>query len=278
MSSATTHSSAAPTPPFPDSPRPIPTLDQLQEMTAVPEERVVIADVDWAFYQQLVDSIPAGVNIHADYDGKDVEIMSLGPFHDGVKTRLGRFVELTSEELEVSCTGLGSTTWKRPEVVRGVEADECYYFSPQKLAAVAEAMARLSDNVAEYPNPDLALEVNISPSKIDRPGIYAALRVAEIWRYDGKRRPIAIERLADDGTYRPAEESAFLPVRPDEIGRWVLSEDSRDGSRWARQLASGPELSWLRAYRGESATAPTGHRMSPFDSYCNSDRHRDSAR
>ena len=120
-----------------------------------------------------------------DYDGNDLEIMSLSPFHDGIKKRLGRFVELTGEELEVPCTGLGSTTWMRPEVARGIKADECYYFAPEKLVAAAEAMTRMSSDVAEYPNPDLALEVDLSPSKIDRPGIYAALRVAEVWRFDG---------------------------------------------------------------------------------------------
>jgi len=32
-------------------------------------------------------------------------------------------------------------------------------------------------NVADYPNPDLAIEVEISLSLIDRPAIYAALSV-----------------------------------------------------------------------------------------------------
>ncbi len=229
--------------PSPDvPPRAIPTLDELYAWTSVPEERVVIQDVDWSFYEQLVDSIPEGVNIHVDYDGKDLEIMSLSPFHDGIKKRLGRFVELTGEELEVPCTGLGSTTWKRPEVARGIEADECYYFASEKLAAAAEAMTRMSRDVAEYPNPDLALEVDLSPSKIDRPGIYATLRVAEVWRFDGERREIIIERLADDGAYHPIEGSAFLPVKAEEVGRWVLKEDFRDGSAWARRLRA-----WVRA-------------------------------
>ena len=33
------------------------------------------------------------------------------------------------------------------------------------------------------PNPDLAIEVDISPPKVDRPGIYAALKVMEVWRF-----------------------------------------------------------------------------------------------
>ena len=73
-------------------------MEDLYQMTSKPDERVVIRSVDWAFYEQLVDSIPEGANIHVDYDGKDVEIMSPSPLHDGVKTLLDRFVELTAEE------------------------------------------------------------------------------------------------------------------------------------------------------------------------------------
>jgi hypothetical protein len=129
--------------------RSVPSLDELRAWTHEPDRRVVIPAVDWSFYEQLVNSIPEGVNIHADYDGKDIEIMALGPFHDGVKKRLGRFVELTAEELEVPCTGFGSTTWKRPEVSSGVEADDCYYSLPEKLEIAAAAMMRSSTNVAE---------------------------------------------------------------------------------------------------------------------------------
>ncbi len=101
---------------------------------------------------------------------------------------------------------------------------------------IAEAVARWSEDVADYPDPDLDIEVDVSPSKIDRPGIYAALSLAEVWRYDGKHRGIVIERLTVDGIYQPAEESGFLPIRAEEVSRWVLGEDSRDGSQWARRL------------------------------------------
>ena len=76
---------ASPTPKVPRQA----TLDELYAMTSVPEHREVIRGVNWAFYEQLVDSIPEGVDIHADYDGKDVEVMALSPFHDGIKKRMG---------------------------------------------------------------------------------------------------------------------------------------------------------------------------------------------
>ena len=240
MSSATTESSGGPPARVSIPPGAVPSLEALQAMTSEPDHRAVIRGVDWAFYEQLVDSIPEGANLHADFDGRDLEIMSLSPLHDGIKKRLGRSVELIAEELEVPCTGLGQTTWKRPELARGLESDECYYFSREKLAAVSEAMRRMSSDVAEYPNPDLAIEVDLSPSKIDRPGIYAALGVVEVWRFDDRR--IVIERLGRDASYQAVEGSAFLPVRAEEIGRWVLDEDNGDGSLWARRLRA-----WARA-------------------------------
>src|SRR5271166_2925636 len=129
MSSATTHPPLVPFPPDSTSPRPVPSLEKLYEMTSVPDERVVIPSVDWAFYEQLVDSIPEGANIHVDYDGKDLEIMALGPFHDGTKGLLGRVVGLVAEECAIPMKSSGQTTWKRPEVVRGLEADESYFFA-----------------------------------------------------------------------------------------------------------------------------------------------------
>ena len=37
-----------------------PYLDQLYQMTSVPDQRVVIQGVDWGFYEQLVDAIRGG--------------------------------------------------------------------------------------------------------------------------------------------------------------------------------------------------------------------------
>ena len=97
MSSVTTPSSMTPSPSPDVTPRSIPTLDELYEWTSEPDHRVVIRGVNWAFYERLVDSIPEGVNIHVDYDGKDLEIMVLGPFHDGGKKLLGQLVEAIAQ-------------------------------------------------------------------------------------------------------------------------------------------------------------------------------------
>ena len=113
-----------------------------------------------------------------------------------------------------------------PRSLAGWRPIECYYFLPEKLAAGRRGLERGSEDIADYPNPDLAIEVDISPPQVDRAGIYAALRVAEIWRLDGDR--VIIERLTPEGTYEAVDASGFLPVRAEEIRRWIIEEDRRD--------------------------------------------------
>ena len=45
-----------------------------------------------------------------------------------------------------------------------------------------------------------------------------------------------IERLTPGGTYEPVEASGFLPLRAEEIRRWIVEEDTTDESAWARRL------------------------------------------
>jgi Uma2 family endonuclease len=236
MSTATTPPTTAVPSPL-EVPGPVtrvPSLDELYRLTAVPDRRVVYRGVDWAFYEQLVESIPEASHIQVDYDGKDLEVMGKGLKHEDSNHLLGRFIDTLTEELGIAFKGLAETTWKRPKLARGLESDQCYYFLPEKLAQYAAARERDSDDIDDYPNPDLAVEVDISRPQVDRAGIYAALRVAEVWRLEGDQ--LIIERLTPEGTYTTVESSGFLPVRAEEVRRWIVEEDSSDETAWARRL------------------------------------------
>ena len=230
-------------PPTPLASRPRRLLDGFP-----PDTRIIVPDVTWDDYERFVDSIGEGENCRVAFDGKDIEIMTLGPRHDTLRERLSAFVNLVADGLAIDLEALGSTTWMRPEVNRGLESDLCYYFDPEKLAVHAAAMERKSNDVADYPNPDLAIEVDLSPSKIDRPGIYAALRVPEIWRF--RDDAVSIEQLTS-GEYLAAAASRFLHVRAEDVTRWLLVEKSRPRVDWTRRLRE-----WVR---GElAARAPVG--------------------
>jgi Uma2 family endonuclease len=203
------------------------------------ERRILIRGLSWDLYDRLSDEIGEGQHIRLAFDGRNLEIMTTGVLHEDFKDLLGRLVNNVTTELDIPCNGGGQTTWKRPEILRGLESDQCYYFTPEKMAAVAEARARKSNAVADYPNPDLAIEVDISPPELDRAGIYAALKVAEVWRFDGES--LAIMHLQSDGRYTAVESSQFLPISPDEILRWVAKEDATNKSSWERRLRA-----WIR--------------------------------
>jgi Uma2 family endonuclease len=106
--------------------------------------------------------------------------MTKGREHELFREIFSRFINAVTFEWRIPCRGAGETTWKRPEIARGLEADLCYYLEPEKREADVRSLARKAKSIADYPNPDLAIEIDLSPSQVDRPGIYAALGVSEL--------------------------------------------------------------------------------------------------
>ena len=127
------------------------------------------------------------------------------------------FIATIATELGIEHQQVGSTTWKRKSVKHGVDSDLCYYFDHAKLATFTEAFRGDKTRTGEYPNPDLAIEIDISRSKIDRPGI-TTLKVPELWRFH--KEQFSIKHLRPGRTYPPAEPEPFpWPMRPDDITR-----------------------------------------------------------
>jgi Uma2 family endonuclease len=208
--------------------------------TSTSEQRITIRGISWDLYDRLSDAIGEDQHVRLTYDGKNLEIMTIGYRHEGLKGLIGRLVNAVTVELDITCTDGGQTTWKRPEIERALEADDCYFFEPDKMTLIAKSRARKSNDVADYPNPDLAIEIDLSHSEVDRPGIYAALRVAEVWRFDGET--LTFEQLQEDGSYSLVKTSRFLPIRPEEVTRWITDDDVVDKTAWERRLRA-----WIRA-------------------------------
>lgn len=200
------------------------------------EQRIALRGVSWATYQKLVEEIGDRRTVLFAYNRGVLELMSPGSIHEDYKVLLRRLIEVVSEELDIPCKGMGSTKWDHEEAERGVEADECYMLTAVKVAASRHRSPRSSD----YPFPDLAVEIDMRRSAVDRAEIYATMGVPEVWRFDGLS--LRIDRLREDGAYEPAVESRFLPIPPAEVARWVLRDDVGDQNAWARQLRD-----WVRA-------------------------------
>ena len=203
------------------------------------ELRLRFAGVGFDVYERLIRATPERTAIRMAYDGRNLEIMVTGPVHDDHGWFLDRFINVVARAAGVRRRALGKTTWIRPEIERGIEADQCYVFDPAKLAAVGELLARKENDVAGYPNPDLAVEVDISRPQVDRPAIYAALEVPELWTFDGKT--VTIAQLSG-GQYIATERSRWIPVTAADATRWLVAEDTDDPDAWEDRLRAWAEL------------------------------------
>jgi Uma2 family endonuclease len=208
----------------------------LQEVCPGAETRILIPNMTWDQYATFAGWLPDSSRIRVAYDGRDMELMVVSPNHDDFAELLDTFFKAVADGLGIRYKPQRTTTWIRPEVQRGLEADCCYYLLPAKIETALTALkARLKD-VAHYPNPDLAIEVDISPPQADRQAIYAALRVTELWIFDGA--VLSIKRLGDDQRYHAVEASGFLPIRPADVEHWLLHEDRSDQGAWSQRIRS----------------------------------------
>jgi Uma2 family endonuclease len=203
------------------------------------ETRILVPNASWTLYESFVMKLPERSPIRTAFDGRDMEIMVKGGVHDHFAELLGLFVMAVAGQLGIRIKPQGETTWIRPEIERGIEADKCYYLDPAKIASALAAISRRVNDVAAYPNPDLAIEIDISVPKADRASIYAALGVAELWIFDGET--LTIKRLDEQGRYQPVEQSGFLRVRADQVPRWLTAEDLSDYGTWTRRVREWAE-------------------------------------
>jgi Uma2 family endonuclease len=202
-------------------------------------ERYVVKDASWDLYDILSEATGEYRGLRFAFDGEDLEIMTVGPLHDWLTETFRTFIAILAAGLNIEYFALGQTTWRRPEVRRGIQADLCFYFDYEKIATARAAIARKSNDVADYPNPDLAVEIDLSEPKVDRSGIYEALKVPEVWKYrDGI---VTVEHLGPDGKYLQAENSLHLRLTVAEINQWITSENPASSVTWAQRLETWVE-------------------------------------
>jgi Uma2 family endonuclease len=202
---------------------------------AIPtEQRLRLSYIPWEAYVAFTD-ILGDRPIRVTYDRGEMEILSPSNRHENRKRILGRLIEALTEELDIDIASGGSTTYRREVLERGLEPDESYWIEHEPIVR-----GRQDIDLDKDPPPDLALEIEISRGALDRMSIYAALRVPEVWRWDGKK--LTVNVLTSRGTYRRSERSRAFPFLPlSEFARFLdptnLSETQllRSFRAWVRK-------------------------------------------
>jgi Uma2 family endonuclease len=174
-------------------------------------QSLLLEGVDWQTYSRLLKVFSERPRIRLTYDRGRLEIMSPLLRHDNDSRFLFRLVEALTEELELPLLTGGATTLRRRLQQRGAEPGECFWIA---------SADRLTDNerldLRRDPPPDLAVEVDVTSSSINRMPIYAALGVPEVWRLVGDELTFHIRNSR--GRYRRAAHSRSFPqVAPTDL-------------------------------------------------------------
>lgn len=183
--------------------------------------RVVMYGVSWTAYEQLLDLLQEQ-HVRVAYDRGRLEIMSPTSRHERLKSLLARCVAGISSEFAIPILSVGSATFRREGISRGVEADEWFYVA-------SEPAVRGKDDIDLEidPPPDLAIEVDITSTVDARLPIYWALQVTEMWVWRAGVMRFLLRNGDEANRYDESPTSLAFPFLKSSLFTQILQERHR---------------------------------------------------
>src|SRR5215510_2103521 len=174
-----------------------------------PERLVILDGVSWETYERLITEHGEKGGTRFTFNEGVLEIMVLSSRHERPNRTLAMLVEVLAEEFNINVERLGSTTFRRADLLKGFEPDSCFYIQHTDAVAGKEEIDLTVD-----PPPDLTIQVDITRESLERFPIFAAVGILEAWRFDGAK--VTFFQL-ETGHYREVENSAAFPALTSEI-------------------------------------------------------------
>ena len=203
-------------------------------MLSPPSQSMLLEDVDWPTYSRLLRVFADRCSVRLTYDRGRLEIMSPRREHEIDNKLLDRFVFILAEELGVEINSGGSTTYRSRRRRRGLEADNSYW-----IANEPKVRGKRRIDLKVDPPPDLAIEVDLTNSCLDRLSIYAKLKVPEVWRLSGNSLAFLI--LGEEGDYSEGASVAFPYLKPEDLLRFLALYEQTGEIALVRQFRA-----WVR--------------------------------
>ena len=174
---------------------------QLRQLVVYPGQRIQMQEVNWDEFEAILVELEDKRACRIAYSDGVLEIRMPLPEYEVAKELIGDMVKILLEELNIDNECFGSTTFKRQDVAKGIEPDQCFYIENHE-AMIGKRRIDLTVD----PPPDLAIEVDVtSKTGLDA---YLALGVPELWRFEDRRLRIS---LLQDGQYQEASSSVHFP-------------------------------------------------------------------
>lgn len=211
----------------------------------VVRDRLFLDNVDWPTYTRLLRIFADRPAYRLTYDRGRLEIMSPLPEHDIDADFLGCLARALTDELGLPIKGGGSTTLRRRRRQRGLEPDRCYWIANEPAVRGKRTLDLRID-----PPPDLAIEVDVTSSSLDRMGIYAVLGVPEVWRLDA--RTLTFHALGANRKYAIVSHGLSFPmVTPTDLMNFLALCAGQDENSVIRQFRV-----WVRQQGQAGGTMP----------------------
>ncbi len=198
-------------------------------------QHLVLDDVSWEFYERLLKEI-GDRHLFVTYDEGNLEVTSPLPKHELWSHWISRLIELMCTDREIPVASLGSTTFRSRPRRKGLEPDKCFY-----VQHFQEGMELDGEfDPAVHHSPDLAVEIDVTHRSVPREPIYAALRVPELWRFDGSE--LQVLHLIR-GRYVQRSKSLTFPFLPmTEFGDFVCGMREKNQLKVVREFRQ-----WVRS-------------------------------
>ncbi len=187
---------------------------------AIAEPRIPLYGITWQQYQHFIALFSGHHNLHLTYLKGVLEIVTLSPEHEMLKNMIARLLYVYADALNIDLFSCGSATCKSEAAERGLEPDESFCIGQRQAF------------------PDLAIEVIVTSSGIDKFEVYKGLRIAEVWFY--KNEKFSLYGIKSDQTgYDAITQSQFFPnLDLDVMAKYIQPEREPEMVRAWRKLVN----------------------------------------
>src|SRR5205085_2445673 len=120
---------------------------------------VVLNDVSWSLYEQLLAEQDGKRSPRFTYDRGELEIMVLSYGHEELNRLINDLIVVVALEWDIEYRNAGSTTFKRRDLKGGFEPDSCFY-----VQNAGRIVGKKQLDLRTDPPPDLLVEVEITRS------------------------------------------------------------------------------------------------------------------
>ncbi len=179
-------------------------LINLEQLEIPAGQHIFLHNVEWQGFEQIMSELETKSGHRLAYSDKILEIMAPSFVHEDSKNIIADLVSVLLEELDTEFRNAGSTTFEQFDLQKGLEPDAAFYIENEMLVRGKYRLDLRFD-----PPPDLAIEIDITSRT--HLNIYQALKVPELWRFNGKKLEILI--LEEKG-YQTSEISRQFPHIP----------------------------------------------------------------